>query len=171
MRLSRSSLDALLIHPVTQGTALFMSGGLLTALESMKLRRVGPTATHFDFQHRLCYDLESLIWVVVYAMMIHRRNALASADPETRELYKSVLDVCWAVHAYSNVFMSHNHVISIGCSAHSGTIVSFWFPDPREATFFREAMRLLRKQEEGEPLMYEGLCAFFNKHIDQAKEP
>ena len=148
-----------------------MSVGLLTALESMKLRTVGPTARHFDFQHRLCYDLESLIWVVVYAMMIHSRNVLASADLETREQYKNVLDVCWAVHAYSNVFMSHNHVISIGCSSYTETIVSFWFPDPREATFFREAMRLLRKQEEGEPLTYESLCALFKKHIDRAKEP
>jgi len=54
-----------------QGTALFMARGLLNALTSVKYLRHQPTMSAYTFQHRLYHDLESLIWVVVYAMMIH----------------------------------------------------------------------------------------------------
>ena len=47
-----------------------------------------------------------------------------------------------------------------------------WFPDPREAAFFCDAMRMIpRIQTEGVPITYEGLCALFRKHINLAKEP
>jgi hypothetical protein len=149
-----------------QGTALFMSGGLLTALRS-----IGPVKSDFTFQHRLCHDFESLIWVIVYAMMIHHKNYLAETDPERCELYKHAVDECWAAHAYSNLHHTHTYMISIGCAFDSQSIVSSWFPDPREAAFFRDAMRLLRNQtQDGEPIMYEGLCTLFRKHIQLAKD-
>ena len=157
-----------------QGTALFMAGGLLTALRTIGRPRNRPTMrmSDFTFQHRLCHDFESLLWVVVYAMMIHRRNDLAATDPELLEEYKKDLDECWAAHAYSNLLRSHTFMISIGCSFDSQSIVSSWFPDSREAAFFREAMRMLRDQtQDGEPITYEVLCALFEKHIQLAKEP
>ena len=155
-----------------QGTALFMAGGLLTALTSMGLHRDGLTKSEFTFRHRLCHDFESLIWVVVYAMMIHNKILLASAEPEKCERYKAALNDCWAAHAYSNLLRSHIYMIAIGCNFDSLSIVSVWFPDPREAAFFRDAMRLLRNQtQDGEPITYEGLCALFEKHIQLAKEP
>ena len=154
-----------------QGTALFMSDGLLTALTPMKLPRSRPTTSEFTFQPRLCHDFESLIWVVVYAMMIHQRNSLASMDPEMSDLYKQDLKDLWAVHSYKNVHRSHNHMMSIGCAFVPGPIVSSWFPDPREVAFFRDAMRLVRNQaQDGEPITYESLCALFSKHINLAKE-
>jgi hypothetical protein len=58
-----------------------------------------------------------------------------------------------------------------GCSSPFKLLVSLWFPDPREAAFFRDAMRLIRDQADGEPITYEGLCALFRKHINLAKEP
>ena len=156
----------------TQGTALFMSGGLLTALTNMGRPRNRPTKTAFTFQHRLCHDFESLIWVVAYAMMIHHRNCLAATDPELCEEYKVDLDECWAVHAYSNLRRCHNDMISNGCSFGCQPTVSSWFPDPREAAFFRDAMRLLRGQtQDGEPITYDNLCTLFEKHIQLAKEP
>ncbi len=62
-------------------------------------------------------------------------------------------------------------MMATGCSAHRQTTVTFWFPDPREAAFFRDVMRMLRRQDEAEFITYEGLRALFKKHIDLAKEP
>ena len=149
-----------------------MSCDLLMALESMKYCKVGPTASHCDFQHKLRCDLESLIWVVVYAVMIHRRNLLASADPEMRELHNiKVLDRCWAAHAYGNILMSHDHMVMTGSAASRRSTVSLWFPDPREAAFFRDAMRLIRDQGDGDYITYESICKLFRDHISLAKTP
>ena len=148
-----------------------MAGGLLTALTSMKIESGEPTKSGFTSQHKLYHDFESLIWVIVYAMMIHRRNVVAATNPEVYGAYKKALDSCWAVHAYSHLLRSHVHMIGIGCSFDSRSIVSSWFPDPREAAFFRDAMRMLRDQtQDGEPITYEALCALFKKHIQLAKE-
>ena len=148
-----------------------MSSSLLAALKTMKYRIVGPTASDFDFQHRLCYDFESLIWVTVYAMMIHQRNIFAATDSEMFELYKEELDDCWAAHAYKNIFISHNHMVTMGCTTHSGTIVSFLFPNPRETAFFCAAMRLIRDQGDGDYITYERICKLFRDHIDLDKKP
>ena len=155
-----------------QGTALFMSNDLLTDLRTMRRSRNRSTKSNFSFQHRICYDFESLIWVVVYAMMIRHRNYLAATDTELLDDYKKELDECWAGHAYSNLYRSHNHMIIVGCAYKSQDVVSDWFPDRREAAFFRDAMRLVRNQVlDGEPITYEGLHALFKKHIQLAKEP
>ena len=150
-----------------------MADGLLTVLRVMAKegRRNLPINSDSTFQHSLCDDFESLIWVVVYSMMIHHRNYLAETDSEMCELYKKYVDECWAVHAYSNLHRSHNHMLIVGCAYRSQNIVSSWFPNSREAAFFRDAMRLVRNQVDGEPITYESLRALFKKHIQLAKEP
>ncbi len=150
-----------------QGTALFMARDLLIALATITS---GPTASGFTFQHRLRHDFESLIWVVVYAMMIHHRNNIAPADKEECEEYKRVLDRCWAAHAYSNILVSHDHMMVTGCLVDPQ--VPLWFPDPREAAFFCDAMSFIfHSRMGGEGITYESLCALFEKHSDLAKEP
>jgi hypothetical protein len=144
-----------------------MAGDLLAALASMELQKDEP----FTFQHRLCHDFESLIWVVVFAMMVHHRNNLAATDPERCEAYKKTMDGCWAAHAYSNLGRCHNDMMVNGCSFSPRAIVRVWFPDPPEAAFFRDAMRLVRNQTlDGDNITYEGLCALFRKHIQLGKE-
>src|SRR5258706_15859049 len=148
-----------------QGTALFMARDVLLALDIIKKR---PTASGFTFQHRLCHDFESLIWVVVYAMMIHHRNNIAPADKEECEEYKEVLDHCWAAHADSNILVSHDHMMVTGCLVDPQ--VPLWFPDPREAAFFCDAMSFIfHSRMGGEGITYESLCALFEQHSDLAK--
>ena len=148
-----------------------MSCDMLTALAEMELDIDGPTTSDFTFHHGLRYDLESLIWVVIYAMMIHRRITLASTNPEKCERYKKVLDLCWAGHTYSNVLRSHTYMMSIGCFVKSLPTVSSWFPDRQEAAFFRGAMHLIRDQGDGDYITYERICTLFREHMDPAKEP
>ena len=148
-----------------------MAGDLLIALTSMKPTRNRNITSEFTFQHRLCHDFESLIWVVVYAMMIHQRNIFAAMDPEMFEDYKTALDLCWAAHAYSSLLRSHDHMMSIGSrGVNSQAMVNLWFPHPPEAAFFRDAMRLIRNQGDEDPITYEGLCALFKKHIELAQD-
>ena len=129
------------------------------------------SSPNFTFQHKLCHDFESLIWVIVYAMMIRHRNTLVATDQVMCRDFKEVLDGCWTAHSYSNVLRSHIYMIGIGCNSYCQEIVSSWFPDTREAAFFRDAMRLLRNQEENtEPIVYESLCTLFKKHIQLANE-
>jgi hypothetical protein len=149
-----------------------MAGGLLTALTIQDLDNNSPFNPGFTFQHRLWHDFESLIWVVVYAMMVHHRNTLTATDPEMCQRYKMTLDGCWAVHSYGHLRRCHNDMIMTGCSFDSQMIVSSWFPDPREAAFFSDAMRLLRNLvQDGLPITYDSLCTLFQKHIQLAKEP
>jgi len=149
-----------------------MAGDLLIALTNPGLRHRHAVKSDFTFRHRLCHDFESLIWVVVYAMMMHHQNNLAQTDPDMCELYKEVLDECWSVQAYSNLRRCHNDLICVGCTFNSQPLVGSWFPDPREAAFFREAMRLLRNQtQDGEPITYERLCNLFKAHIQLSTEP
>ena len=144
-----------------------MAGRLLAALKNQG-RKNHP---NFTFQHKLCHDFESLIWVVVYAMMIRHRNTLAATDQVMYAEYKETVDECWAVHSYGSVLRSQVYMIRIGCSLDYVEITSSWFPDVREAAFFRDAMRLLRNQtQDGEPIAYETLCALFKKHVQLAKE-
>jgi hypothetical protein len=144
-----------------------MADDLFTALINQDLDDNGPFKSGFTFQHRLCHDFESLIWVVVYAMMIHHRNTLAATDPEKYQRYKVALDDCWAVHSYGHLHRCHSYMVKIGCSFNSSKIVSSWFPDPHEAAFFCNAMRLLRNQEEGKAITYESLSRLFEDHKQQ----
>ena len=48
----------------------------------------GFGVSDFTFQHKSYHDFESLIWVVVYAMMIHHRNTLAATDQAMYGFYK-----------------------------------------------------------------------------------
>jgi len=149
-----------------------MANELLSALMNPGLRHRQAIKSDFTFQHRLCHDFESLIWVIVYAMMIHHKNNLAVTGAEAYGSYKEALDSCWAVHSYRNLHRSHSYMITIGCTFTCKYVVSSWFPDPREAAFFREAMRLLRSQtQDEEPITYESLCKLFKKHIQLASEP
>jgi hypothetical protein len=143
-----------------------MSSTLLAALlDQEKLKKA------FTFQHKLCHDLESLIWVVVYAMMIRRRNVLSATDPTQSASFQDVLDGCWGVHSYTRLWANHGTMIMSGCSAMLQLVEGLWFPEPFEAAFFRDAMRVARGQaQDGVAITYEGLCALFEKYIQLGME-
>ena len=62
-------------------------------------------------------------------------------------------------------------MMSTGCSVIYQTVETLWFPDPLEAAFFRDAMRLVRGQvQDGEAITYVGLSTLFQKHIRLAQE-
>ena len=156
-----------------QGTAPFMANSHLVRLSlkrGLRHRTTRSDRSDLTFQHGLCHDLESLIWVVAYAMKIHQRNIFAETDSEMFQLHDD-LNGRWAVHSYSTILMSHQYILMAGCSADFQASLSRWFPDPREAEFFHDAMRLIRNQDNGEPITYEAVCSLFKDHINLAMEP
>ena len=85
--------------------------------------------------------------------------------------YKEIFEDCWAVHSYGHVHHSHSDMLVAGCSFDAQETVNQWFPDTREAAFFRNAMRLLRIQVlDGELIEYQSLCTLFKKHIQLAND-
>jgi len=148
-----------------------MSGDLLAALIEHRARDRMGLKNDFTFQHRLCHDLESLIWVVIYAMMVRRRKLLADTDQNQSELFQVVLNLCWGVHSYTHLWCNHNNMIGAGCSVRYKTVETLWFTEQLEAAFFRAAMRLVRGQaHDGEAITYESLCALLEKYIQLATE-
>jgi hypothetical protein len=148
-----------------------MSGSLLAALVRQARGNNLGTKLDFTFQHRLRHDLESLIWVVVYAMMIRRRSLLAATDPQQSVLFQGVLDDCWGVHSYRRLWNHHGSMVSTGCSIEYSEVEELWFSEPLEAAFFRGAMRVVRGQaQDGEAITYESLCALLQKYIQLATE-
>jgi len=147
-----------------------MAGDLLNALETHGLsKKHGPE--DFTFQHSLCHDFESLIWVITYAMMVQRRNILAATDLSTHTDYKEQLDDFWGAHSYSKLANCHGALINAGTTRTRTMVERLLFPDPLSAQFFRSAMRLVRDQGDGEePITYERVQALFRTYIRKAEQ-
>jgi hypothetical protein len=148
-----------------------MAGHLLMALESHEKSKKLGRPREFTFQHKICHDFESLIWVIVYAMMVHRRNMLAVADSRTYQDFKEDLDRIWGAHSYARLVDGHESLIGSGSSRFRTVVEESWFPDPLEADFFRASMRLVRSQvHDGEPITYEKIRDLFQAYIRKAEQ-
>ena len=145
-----------------------MAEHLLNALEG---RNSAKRPYEFTFQHKPCHDFESLIWVIVYAMMIRRKNILRVTDPVACKEYIDNLDRFWGVHSYAKISDSHENMIGSGSNLLRVVVEEKWFPEPLEAEFFRAAMRLVRPQvQEGEPITYEKMQDLFQTYVQKAKQ-
>ena len=148
-----------------------MSVDLLAALEEHSDASMLGSPVDFTFQHKLCHDFESLIWVIVYAMMVRRKTVLMATDSRVYTKYKEHLDRFWGVHSHSN--LADCRLVMLGIGAHrSRTVVErLLFTDPLEAEFFRAAMRLVSSQSERlEPITYEKLQGLFSIYIQKAEQ-
>ena len=151
-----------------------MAIDLLSALESHGIAKMCGVSRDFTFKHKLCHDFESLIWVIVYAMMIRRKNTLAATDSGVHAAYKEQLDNFWGVHSHSKLANHHESLVDIGTRASRTIVEDLFFPTPVEAQFFRAAMRLLRSQSDGDgdaPITYEKIQELFQIYIQKAQQP
>ena len=148
-----------------------MSIGLLYALETHGNAKICDTTRGFTFQHNLCHDFESLIWVIVYAMMVRRRNMLAATNSKVYAAYKAELDHYWGVHSYTKLANLHDNLALAGSRRSRNVVEDLWFPDPLDAEFFRAAMRLVRSQCDGEePITYKMMQGLFRTYIQKAEQ-
>src|SRR6266404_8653084 len=104
-----------------------MSVDLLAALETHSSASMGEPRD-FTFRHKLCHDFESLIWVIVYAMMVRRKTILVATDPSVYARYKQHLDSFWGVHSYTNLANCHEVMVSNGTRRSRGIVEELLFP-------------------------------------------
>ena len=148
-----------------------MSVDLLYELEEHRISKRRGIPEDFPFQHELCHDFESLIWVIVYAMMVRRKSVLAATDSDDHADYKEQLDDYWGAHSHSRLAKCHAALMVAGASRRCKSVESLLFTDPFEARFFRDAMRLVRSQiQDEEPITYEQIQGLFRTHIQKAEQ-
>ena len=146
-----------------------MSVDLLTALEDHGTAKKRGRPTDFTFRHTLCHDFESLIFVIVYAMLIRNKNRLVATDSGAHRDYKQLLDDFWGVRSYTKLVNCHEALISAGTRRSRNIVETTMFSDPLEAEFFRAAMRLLRSQsDDEETITYGKMQDLFRTYIQKA---
>ena len=107
-------------------------------------------------------DLESMIWVLTYAIMLrHQRNLQAPRQA----FYKShVVDAFYGSLSYSALAEKRTFMVSCGTIPRSPE-PERWFPDPTQCKWMRGAMKLVDAQMKGiEPITFDAfdaLCGEF----------
>ena len=148
-----------------------MSMSLLVALQSRGNAKICGISKDFTFQHKLCHDFESLIWVMVFAMMVRRKGILAATDSNVHAAYKVQLDLFWGAHSYSKLLGCHGISITAASMRPNDIFDDLLFPDVLEAKFFRAAMRLVRDQAfDEEPITYKKMQDLFRTYIQVAEQ-
>ena len=105
-------------------------------------RRWGrPGPPRLSTERTAYHDLEALIWVLVYTMMIHNYNSLIRETD--RKGYKKILDDYFG-HGSAQMTLDKRHAILSSAHADvSQNRVSKWFPNPDEHNFFISCMSLI----------------------------
>ena len=148
-----------------------MPMGLLSALQEHGNDKICGVLEDFTFQHELCYDFESLILVIVYAMMVRRKSILAATDSNVHAAYKAQLDDFWGAHSHSRLFSCRGALIAAASMRKHGIVEKLLFPDVLDAKFFRAAMRLVRDQAfDEEPITYKKMQDLFRTYIQMAEQ-
>lgn len=94
------------------------------------------------------HDLEALIWVLVYAMMIHNYDSLTNQTD--RKEYKAILDNYFGHGSASTTFIKRHAMWSLAHSDVGLDHVSKWFSDPDERKFFISCMSLVAEHHKPE---------------------
>ena len=135
---------------MAQGTALFMSISLLRALtkyydvvEMATTNSAIVAPSGLDFVPGPGDDLESMIWVFTYALMLHHQASLKGSD---RADYKrDVVDNFYGTLSYSGLAEKRTFLAVAGINPRSRGPEA-WIPDPVHRKWFRRAMALVASQ-------------------------
>ena len=85
-------------------------------------------------------DLESMIWVLTYAVMLHHQETLQGMR---KAHYKAkVVDQFYGSLSYSGLGEKHTFMVYEGCNSIAARPKE-WIPDPTQCNWFRRAMMLV----------------------------
>src|SRR5258706_2618637 len=135
---------------MAQGTALFMSISLLTALTKYyKLVEKATTnpaiivPSELDFVPGPGDDLESMIWVITYAIMLHHQGNLRGSDKA--DYQRGVVDQLYGSLSYLGLAKERNLMV-----LYANNPLSYgpedWIPDPAQREWFTRSMALVEGQ-------------------------
>ena len=132
---------------MAQGTALFMSISLLGALtKHFKLveKAINNAAivvpSELDFVPGPGDDLESMIWVLTYAIMLHHYASLQGSDKT--DYKRDAIDNYYGSLSYSGLVEKRDFLMSRGTNL-LACEPDEWIPDPAQRRWFRRAMALV----------------------------
>ena len=93
-----------------------------------------------DFVPGTGEDLESMIWVLIYAIMIHHQESLQGLDKA--EYKRDVVDAFYGSLSYSGLANEHELMAFRGFNPFSDEPEA-WIPDSAQRKWFRRAMTLV----------------------------
>src|SRR5258706_12821938 len=136
-----------------QGTVIFMALELLRSQDqhltderaARRKGNEGPLTLCTERQAH--HDLESFLWVLVYAMMIHHYNSLTRDTDRTE--YKETLDSYFG-HGGVQVITEKRQAMYMAHSRVGEDCVSRWFHDHLERTLFIRCMTLIAENDREE---------------------
>ena len=88
-------------------------------------------------------DLESMIWVLVYAIMIHHQASLKG--PSRANYKRNVVDKFYGSLSYSGLATHRDSLLLRGSNPRTSEPED-WIPDPVQRKWFRRAMALVAGQ-------------------------
>src|SRR5258706_8600861 len=161
-----------------QGTVIFMALELLRSqnwhlrAEKAAKRNGRPRPLTLSTERQAHHDLESFLWVLVYAMMIHNYNSLTRNIDRTE--YKETLDEYFGHGSVTAILKSRKAMLYSALAGVGEDCVSGWFPDPHELRFFIRCMTLIaendreeEEEEEEEEETFEGEISARNPLCDR----
>ena len=99
-------------------------------------------------QRQSYHDLEALLWVLVYAMMIFNYNSLTKGAD--RKEYKQILDEYFGHGSATTTLLKRHAMLSLVLSQGGEDQASEWFADLHERRFFIRCMTLIAKHNRAE---------------------
>jgi len=88
-------------------------------------------------------DLESMIWVITYAIMVHHQESLEGSDKA--DYKRDVVDQFYGSLSYSGLAKERDVMVFRGTNRLARQPEK-WIPDPTQSKWFRRAMTLVSGQ-------------------------
>ena len=127
-----------------------MSMSLLDALtkyyDLVEMATINPAIVAppgLDFVPGPGEDLESMIWVLIYAIMLHHHGSLQGSDKARYQ--RRVVDKFYGSLSYSGLVEKRDFLMSRGTNLRAYGPED-WIPDPARRQWFRRAMALVEGQ-------------------------
>jgi len=115
--------------------------------EAAARKRGNPGPPTLSTKREVHHDLEALIWVLVYAMMVHSYNS-STRETDKKE-YSVVLDDHFGHGSAKTILEKRKAMLYSAQSLVGLEQISQWFPNPRERRFFIRCMTLIAKHDKG----------------------
>src|SRR5258706_1194259 len=160
---------------MAQGTALFMSSALLAALTKYYKRVEKATKnpaiiapSGLDFVPGPAEDLESMIRVMTYAIMLHHQGSLQGSDKT--DYQRDVVNNFYGSLSYSGL-AEKRKIMVLGGIDNLADEREEWIPDPAQHKWFRRAMALVASQSmslanlSNEPITFGAFDALCDEFI------
>ena len=140
-------------------------------VESSAIDPTIDVPSELDFIPRPGDDLESMIWVLTYAILLHHQESLEGSKKAQYKL--KVVDQHYGSLSYSGLAKERELMVSRGTNSLAKEPEK-WFPDPAQSKWYRRAMTLVAGQTRAsthgaiKPITFDAFDALCDEFITDA---